>query len=374
MLFDAYVPTRAHDSVEVRVRAATDSPVTFRVPDADVEVALARPSVSYQGRHFYKHTFTSLVADRSLVLEASQPATGSRAVVRTSTLPSAPGRRKLSIGVMADLHLSPTRGRIEQYRPGTRRLLGLADELGRRYVRRLEALGADLIVLPGDLVDPCTPQTVSALAELLGQTSIPCYPIIGNHEPWSPRGSEVFFRGLGLPECGYYVVRQNGVLLIMLSTPSPGALHPGSTQARWLSEQLRRAGTEEDIVLFSHFSLLLHPCVAGARNDGYQVLESRQWLLGLLDTYPSVRLFAAGHKNVPSMLVHNGIVHLLSPQLIQCPCGFDLVHLYEGGMARTTFEIDEQHYCEVARAAYEDDWLLRYGAEEDRNFCLRYSR
>ena len=294
--------------------------------------------------------------------------------VRTSALPAAPGRRKLSIGVMADLHLPATRGHIGQYRAGSRRLTGLADELGRRYIPRLEALGADLIVLPGDLVDPCTPETVSALAELLSLTSIPCYPIIGNHEPWTPGGSEVFHRGLDLPECGYYAVRRDGVRLIMLSTPSPDALHPRSQQTEWLGEQLSQAEPDEDVVLFSHFSLLLHPCVEGPRNDGYQVLDHRRSIRALLGGFPNVRLFAAGHKNVPSKVIALGVVHLLSPQLIQCPCAFDLIHLYDGGMARTTFEIDEQHYCEVARAAYEDDWSLRYGAEEDRNFCLSYPR
>ena len=69
----------------------------------------------------------------------------------------------------------------------------------------------------------------------------------------------------------------------------------------------------------------------------------------------------------------SGLVHTLSLQLIQSPCGYDVLQLYEGGVARTTYEIDEQHYCEVARAAYADRWPERYGAEEDRNFFHAYA-
>jgi hypothetical protein len=125
-------------------------------------------------------------------------------------------------------------------------------------------------------------------------------------------------------------------------------------------------------VLFSHFSLLLHPCNDGHRNDGYQLLDDRAALLGLLERFPRVRVFSAGHKNVPSRVMRGKTVHLLSPQLIQAPCGYDMLRLYEGGAARTTYEIDEQHYCEVARTAYEVDWALRYGDDGGRNFCMVY--
>lgn len=60
--------------------------------------------------------------------------------------------------------------------------------------------------------------------------------------------------------------------------------------------------------------------------------------------------------------------------LIQSPCGYDMLDLCEDGLCRVTYEIDEQHYVEVARAAYESEWPLRFGTDEDRRFVWSYPR
>ena len=370
MLFDAYVPTRTSDSVEVRVRSSAKGPVCLHFNTT--EVTLAHPSVSYQGCHFYRHTFDDLPAKKALRITARHLKTRAEVSVETDTLPAPPGESKLSIGLMADLHLPGRKATIDQYRPGTKRLSGLAHELATRYIKRLEALGADIIVLPGDLVDPCTRRTITALAQVLSSVALPCYPIIGNHEPWSPGGESLFYHELGLPDEGFFTVRKNGARLLMLSTPTPGALHSSSRQIRWLKGELEASDAKEDVVLFSHFSLLLHPCVQGPKNDGYQLLDNHKEIRRLISKFPNVRLFVAGHKNVPSMVIRDGVIHTLSPQLIQAPCGYDLLHLYGRGVRRTTYEIDEQHYCEVARAAYAHDWPGRYGDEHSRNFCIDY--
>jgi hypothetical protein len=369
-LFDVYVSTCTHDKLEVRVRSSDAGPVAIRLGNA--EHTLHRPGVSHRGRHFFRYSFAGLPGATSFELEVSQSARGQHVLLDTSTLPCPPGPLKRQIGLLADLHLPADPASIDHYAPGTKRLYGLAHELGARYLERLERLGADCIVLLGDLVDPCTDRTLTALRKMLDRAQVPCYPIIGNHEPWSPGGEARFYRALGLPERGYYAVREHGVLMLMLSTPSPSALGPRSAQLRWLESELLAAPPSEDIVLFSHFSLLLHPCVQGVNNDGYQLLDNRRQLLELLARFPNVRVFAAGHKNVPSLLVHQNVLHTLSPQLIQAPCGYDLLSLYERGVTRTTYEIDEQHYCEVARAAYADRWPERYGAEHARNFSHVY--
>jgi hypothetical protein len=370
MLFDLYLPTRTTDSIEARVRTSTAGTVELTLGD---QRTAAEPHLSYGGVHFHARVFEGLSTGTRLRVEARHGPTGTVRSLETETLDAAPGPPRLRVGILADLHLPGERTPIERYPKGTKRLPGLAHELATRYLPRLEALGADAIVLPGDLVDPCTPRTLGALREILQSVSVPCYPIIGNHEPWSAGGEALFYEGLGLPSGGYYVVRAGGVRLILLSTPAPDALGPGSAQLRWLEQQLAGADNEgEDVGLFAHFSLLLHPCVQGSKNDGYQLLDNRQELLDLIGRFPRVRVFAAGHKNVPSKVLHRGVVHLLSPQLIQAPCGFDMLTFYDGGLARTTYEIEEQHYCEVARAAYERIWPERYGREEDRNFLHTY--
>jgi 3',5'-cyclic AMP phosphodiesterase CpdA len=333
---------------------------------------LDTPALSYQGIHFFKHRFDGLPSGTTFSIDAFHDASGLRAEVTSATLKAPTGQCKLCIGLMADLHLSTEQASIECYHHGMRRLYGLANELASRYIKRLETLGAYMIVLTGDVVDPCTPETLSQLKKILDSVSIPCYPIIGNHEPWYPDGEKLFYQTLGLPQEGYYAVRKNGVLLIMLSTPSPDSLHNGSRQLKWLKETLDDSDPKEDILLFSHFYLLLHPCVQGAKNDGYQLLDNRHQILSLLSRYPNVRLFVAGHKNVPSIMKKDGIIHLLSPQLIQSPCGYDLLRLYDAGVMRTTYEIDEQHYCEVARSAYSHNWEERFGEMNARNFYELY--
>jgi hypothetical protein len=355
MLFGAYVPTRTHDTLEARVRSESEGPVVLELGAR--AITLREPRVSHRGRHFFRHTFEDLPAGALLGLRAFDVATGAETTVSAATLPAPIGQHRLSVGVLADPHLSLERSSIEQYRRGDKRLLGLGLELAERYIPRLEALGADVIVLPGDLVDPCTERSVAVLRELLSTVKIPCYPIIGNHEPWSSGGIATFHRGLGLPDCGYYAVTHGGVRLVLLCTPGPDALGPGSAQIRWLESELRAASPTRDIVLFSHFSLLLHPCVAGPRNDGYQLLSNHRALLAVIARHPNVRVFSAGHKNVPSKMLRGSTLHLLSPQVIQAPCAYDMLSFYQGGVSRTTYEIDG---------------AMRYGDEEARNFWYGY--
>jgi predicted MPP superfamily phosphohydrolase len=371
-LFDIYVPTRTSHSMEVRLRTSDEGPVSISVHDRFA--CLESPNVSFGRYHFYRYIADELPSNSDFRVEVRQQSGDRQAEVRAATLDVPSGSLKLKIGVLADLHIPRTACSIEAYTPGTKRLTGLAEALALRYIQRLETLGADIIVLPGDLVEPCTAEMLSRLEAILESVSIPCYPIIGNHEPWSSGGEALFYSRLRLPPGGFYDVQRNGVRLLMLSTPDPTALGPGSTQRNWLKDQLDSAGPDEDIVIVSHFSLLLHPCVVGSRNDGYQLIHDHRDILNLIERYPNVRLFLAGHKNVPSVVERNGVLHTLSSQLIQAPCGYDLFQLYEGGVQRVTFEIDEQHYCETARVAYAHNWLLRYGSEHSRNFCINYSR
>ena len=369
-LFDVYIPTRTDSTLEVRIRSDLDGPVDLRLNDR--ATTLAGADISYRQRHFYRHRFVGLSPGTTYHLSVTRIEDDAGRTIATETLPAPAGTTKLRIGVLSDIHLPPGAADIEQYRYGARRLTGLARELATRYIRRLERLGADVIVFPGDSVDPCTDQTLAVFKEVLKEVSIPCLPIIGNHEPWSSNGEARFYAALGLPKQGRYAVRRPGVRLLMLATPDQNALHEGSAQLRWLEAQLKAAGDDEDVVLCTHFALYLHPCVQGHLNDGYQLLNNHRGINRLLEGHPKVRLVITGHKNVPSMLVRGGVIHTLSPQLIQAPCGYDMFTLFEGGVSRTTYEIDEQHYAEVARDAYGDDYASRYGDEMGRHFSVRY--
>ena len=125
--------------------------------------------------------------------------------------------------------------------------------------------------------------------------------------------------------------------------------------------------------IFSHFSLILHPCVQGWKNDGLQQLDNYREILKLIQQFPNVRAFLAGHKNVPSRIMLDGVAHILCPQLIQSPCGYSIIYFYENGWVMTTHEIDEQDYVWCSRKAFSSSgWQERFGTEESRNFCIEY--
>ena len=101
-----------------------------------------------------------------------------------------------------------------------------------------------------------------------------------------------------------------------------------------------------------------------------QQLFNFRELLTLLHKYKGIKAVFAGHKNVPSKVINNGIAHLLSPQLIQAPCSYDIVDLFEDGLIRTVYEIDEQDYVWQSRKVFGKGWQERYGEEGSRNFTL----
>ena len=88
----------------------------------------------------------------------------------------------------------------------------------------------------------------------------------------------------------------------------------------------------------------------------------------LLHRHPNVRAWIAGHKNVPSKMIRGGVLHLLSPQLIQAPCGFRILDVHDDGILSRVYDIEEQHLARLSRAAYGAGYAERHGAEADRDF------
>ena len=88
----------------------------------------------------------------------------------------------------------------------------------------------------------------------------------------------------------------------------------------------------------------------------------------LLRKHPNVRAWIAGHKNVPSKVIADGMLHLLSPQLIQAPCAFRILDICVDGLSSQVYDIQEQDLARLSRLAYGTDYAERYGTVEDRNF------
>ena len=206
------------------------------------------------------------------------------------------------------------------------------------------------------------------LVSLIDASSIPIHTIIGNHEYYGGISVGQFHRALGLPDHGCYIAEVKGVPFLMLATPDQDSLSPGRRDYQWLQETLSAYKARTGLFCCAHFSLLLHPCVQGWKNDGMQVLWSAAEIKSLLRRYPNVRAWLGGHKNVPSKVIEDGMLHLLSPQLIQAPCGFRVLDIHDDGLRSRVYDIEEQDLAELSRLAYGKDYPERYGTKENREF------
>ena len=132
-------------------------------------------------------------------------------------------------------------------------------------------------------------------------------------------------------------------------------------------------GIEKMSSCFLTFHFFFTPVFSDGKMTGISYLTIILPIVFLPERYSNVRLFVAGHMIIPSVVKKNGIIHLLSPQRIKAPCGYDKLTLFPEGVVHATYEIDEQHYGEVARVTYTHKGDERYGDECGRNFYLPYS-
>ncbi|MBN2441144.1 MAG: metallophosphoesterase [Spirochaetales bacterium] len=394
MIIDAYTATITSDSVDVRI--ISDSPKDITVLIDPESALIINPQIHVNNLYFFKYrcntpymnNWKSATADNTPYLNNWKSATADNRLlsdkeytlhmsqdqekkheIRFKTLAIPPGQKICRFGILTDLHIA--HNYIQRPDSG-KRLYGKALELAQTYITEIEKQGADFIIFPGDTLDPASKENITLFTDLKNRSSIPFYPVIGNHESWGTGDGNKFNRLFCAGENGFYAFSVGNVRFIMLSTPEQSSLYPQTAQYAWLKQELEEHGRSMNIFLFLHFSIILHPCVRGYKNDGMQQLYNSKELRELLQKYKGIKAVFAGHKNVPSKIMHHGIAHILSPQLIQAPCGYDVVDVYDHGLTKTTYEIDEQDYVWQSRMAYGRGWQERYGTEESRNFTLLF--
>ena len=367
MIIDAYTTTRTSSSIEIRI--ITDTPDSITVSLKKDTVHKISPEYQFENsRFFFRYNFQDLFSDTEYTIYIKAV---NHLVLKSSTLVNVHPEKLFRFALFGDPHVAGRDTQAAFPLEKGPRLYSKALYFLDKYSDRAAEHGAAFIVLLGDIADPATVENMKNIKAISEKSPIPWFPIIGNHEPYCSGGEERFNTVFGLPGEGYYSKTIKGRHFIFLSTPSQSSLYTTGHQYSWLIEQLRK-NADKDCFLFSHFASLLHPCVLGHKNDGMQELHNSREILYLLKKYPQVKGWFAGHKNIPSLVIKNNIAHFLSPQMIQAPCGFDIVDVYENGLSRTYHEIDEQHFVWIARVQGKDSWEERCGTEHDRNAVVEW--
>ena len=291
------------------------------------------------------------------------------------------GRRRLRLGILTDLHINN-----HKHASDGKRLYKSAKMLAAKYLKKMICEHhVDRIILPGDVCDTGQLGELHAAANILKtaralDSNVGIHAVIGNHEADKEKFAKILIPES--PKLGYYSINppDSGVHLIMLATDEQNSLDEGTAQLEWLKKDLEAASVSSEIdivLLFLHYSLILHPLHNdGVWDDGLQLLDNSEGILKLIRSHSKVKAVICGHKNVPSALVDNeGILHTLSPQLMQTPCGYDLFDIYDVGLLRTVHEIEEMDLQEVSRqAAGEQEARERWGELKHRSMKFMWER
>lgn len=359
MIIALYVPTRGTDFLIATCVCDAPEPVSLklRLPDHTISLEPELPPIRENGRYFYRFAARGLPPETECLVVATQ-ISHPPVHFKTATLRRPDSARRVRFGILADPHCS---SRQTEYG----RQFEESFDLFRKYTGRLADLGAEFIVVPGDMTDEGSIDQLNICREIIQVSPVPVHVVAGNHE----RDPDLFHRVMEM-DSPFFALEKAGKRFLFLSTASPRDLLPGTRQKAWLESELGRA-PERDVYIFSHYSLINHPSLVREKDLS---IENTDEICALLDAAPQVRAVFSGHKNIPSRTRHRQVTHIVCPQLVQVPCGFDLVDIYDHGMVRHLFEIDEVHLDWRSRDAYSDagEISYRYGSESDRNFTVSF--
>jgi calcineurin-like phosphoesterase family protein len=361
MIRDLCAPTIGFDGA--RLFFACDRSYDARVrlldPEAGVVEASAHPLTEVDGEFLYSPSVTGLMGNTEYRAEV-RALSNSRSRLQVRTLPRPSGEHLLRFGVLADTHCSLSRLGA----PGPR-LFADSLALANRYLNKLADLGADFVVLPGDVTDSGSEAEIGAVRRIIENVEIPCRLMVGNHE----REPEAFLEAFGLGD-GFYSFDFRNIHFVCLRTFSPLDLDPAGKQFAWLRDDLADH-REDPTILFSHYALR-DP--SHLPQDSNRAIADQGAVRVLLSCNPQVRVAMAGHKNTPSVFREDHVTHVLCPQIVQYHAGFDVVDIYEDLIVRQIHPIDE---LDLQRRSYhrhkQKDRPIRFGRPEDRSFAIPLS-
>jgi len=361
MIRDLCAPTVGFDGARLFFACDRSCDATVRLLGAETDLieVSAHPLTEVDGEFLCSPSVTGLMGDTEYLVEVRAPS-DPRSRLQVRTLPKPSGRHLLRFGVLADTHCSLSR----LGDPGPR-LFADSLALTGKYLKKLADLGADFVVLPGDVTDSGSEAEIGAVRRIIENVEIPCRLMVGNHE----REPEAFLEAFCLGD-GFYSFDFRGIHFVCLRTFSPLDLNPADKQFAWLRDDLADH-RESPTVLFSHYALRDPPHLP---QDSSRAIASQGAVRALLSRNPQVRVAMAGHKNTPSVFREDHVTHVLCPQIVQYHAGFDVVDIYEDLFVRQIHPIDE---LDLQRRSYhrhkQKDRPVRFGRPEDRSFAIPLS-
>jgi hypothetical protein len=177
-----------------------------------------------------------------------------RVDIPISGLPA--GLHGFSITQISDVHVGPT----------------IRREFVERLVRRVNALGADLIAVTGDLVDGSVRQLASHTAPLSGLSARHgTYFVTGNHEYYSGEADwtrEIRRLGLTVLKNQHVVLRHGGATLVVAGVDDIAARHYDTSQRSDPAAALEGSPPDAGArILLAHQPILAH----AAADTGYDL-------------------------------------------------------------------------------------------------------
>ena len=217
----------------------------------------------------------------------------------------------------------------------TRDCLGAKDKL-RGIIEKLNERNLDFVFSLGDLGDGHDECEVPEMAEVLSACRHPVKYAIGNHD-LCRRGETEHMAAVGIPD-SIYDFAVSGFRFIVLNAfeisrfsrnveekefyfdfrknnPDvrvqewPGFLRD-STWKRLKNMLDGAADKGENVIIFCHVPTLESACFREVwETEPHAVIVENKKMLALLDKYPNVRAYIAGHYHAGGLAVREGVMH-----------------------------------------------------------------
>jgi len=192
---------------------------------------------------------------------------------------------------MSDLHFA-ARGAVLGHNPRAR-LASAIDHINTHYP------DSELCIISGDMVNRGTEEDYAAVAQALNDLTIPCWPMVGNHDDRA-----LFKAVFALPkncmaDFVQYSVSTSEGEFICLDTLKAGSDEGEfcNERLRWLAERLNALGDTPAYIFMHHPPMKL----------GLPNLVDNEALLALMSAHSSIKHLFIGHVHRPITGTVNGI-------------------------------------------------------------------